>query len=592
MTMLVLVLALGATADPWRARFPDDDVVVISHETRLSIRGDGRSITWHRRVTRPLTLVGREDYSDVRIPYSASRQQVRVMRCATLLADGSVVEASAHAFNHVTPEGYGEAPDFLDCREVVVSPPAVAEGAEITLEYEVADSAVVPWFDSVIAIGERHPVLLRTVRVETHGAQSIAWATRHIEGACPTEDARSLTWVFHDLPAFPARDAGSHATGLVPCLAVSTCSDWGCMAGWWAERLPSDDQLPNELSDSLHVHLRRAVTRLDTLQAIVEAVPLRIVPAPDRRFRSCRVPSRIIETGYAEPLEAAWLLAALGRRMGFDATLCLVGDALDAGAPPASSLVPEAWVVVADSPARWMSPQGVRPSPRRDGPFAHVPLIAGGEPVIHPGPPVRRGHAVVVLTTGEDDSLSLIGSMTLSASLVPDGANPGRPEEWLAPRLKRIGKGLTPRFTCETLEEGGVAYRFEGSMPAEEAQWIDLSMAAWFGDGWIPHGSSVFDVLPRMPVTVPADVELRVVLRVEDSAGFEFFGAPESLLVGGTVASLRVRTDETGRSMRIERLLSLHAGLLDGTGVREVRDVVAAEGRRREASILVRPSTP
>ncbi|MBN1425687.1 DUF3857 domain-containing protein [Candidatus Fermentibacteria bacterium] len=587
----VLLLIVGA-ADPWQARFPEDDVVIVEHETRVSILSDGRSITWHRRVTRPLSIVGREDYSDFRIGYVIPHQTVRVIRCAALRSDGTEVQAQPHAFNLVTPGAYGTAPDFVSCRELVVSPPGVEEGVEIVVEYEVVDSTLLPWYEAVIPLGDIHPVLRRMITVDNHGSQPLAWALCNAQGCSLGTDASASSWHFNDLPAYPSKRGPSGHT-VEPRLVLSTCPSWPELAGWWAGRLPEDSLWAREAAESLGVGLRTAVTRDETLKVVVDVAraAVHLVPAPDRRFWTCRDPSRVYASGYAEPLEAAWLVAVSARSAGYDAVVCLVGDALPAGMPPVTSLLPEAWVRVRESVPRWLNLTEPRQLPRVAGPFGFLPLTVGGDPVRGADPVIRRGHAVLTLAKSGADSMRVRGSITVSASLVPDGVDRAAPDGWLGPRLKRIVKGATLAFVCERICDDDLRYRFEGAMPVGEGILIDQCMEAWFGSDWVPAGVAASDVIPRVPVLIPADVELISELRIARSEELEVICSSDSLAITTDIGSLRAATVHTPELIRMRRFCRLDAGWLDGEGILAVRRMMAEEGRRRESSVFILPSS-
>ena len=587
---LMLMLAVGGP-DPWQARFPEDAVAVVEHETRVTVHPDGHSTTWHRRVTRPLNIEGREDYSDVRIPYFAPLQTLRVLRCAARTAEGRVVEAMPHAFNPVTPAEYGSTPDFVGFREVVVSPPAVAEGAEIILEYELADSTVLPWFEAVVPIGEEHPVLTRTIRVENCRPEMMRWSLHGIEGEAG-QDSLTMWWSFTDVPAYPLAHAGPRGGMAVPRLVLSTCPEWSDVAGRFAASLAPWDQVPQEAADSLHVRLQRAATRGDTLQAVVDvaAASLRLVPAPDRRIWSCRAPERVFVTGYAEPLEAAWLIGALARHAGREGVACLVGDPLPGDSPPAAALLPESWVLVSGSPSEWLNLAGRSPLPRRDGPFAFLTLVPEGEVTQGPAPASRQGRAVLIVMPVTSDSLRLRGAIRLSAALLPAGASAGRPDDWLSSRLEQIVPRSSLSVYCNELTDTAAVYEFEGGVTIGEGITIDNSMQAWFGDGWVPPGVSVFDPPPRVQVLVPADVDLATELRIVRAHGLNVMAPEDSMTIAAGDAEVRIIATKTPASVRMIRSCRLNGGWHTRPALEEVRAVLATESRRGVSSVRIGPA--
>lgn len=585
MIALILMLAMEP-ADPWQARFPEDDVVVIEHTTRITIH-EGYSVTRHRRVTRPLTISGREDHSDIRIGYFAPRQELRALRCRTRTAAGDSLEATPHAFNVVTPHGYGTAPDFLGFREMVVSPPAVAEGVQIVLEYELVDSATVPWFEDVLPVGEAFPVMSRTISVENLTALPLRWKTLAIECGAPGRDGDAWVWSFSDIPAHPEPSRKED----VPRLAVSTCPGWADMARWFSTSGPSSAGMPPDALDSLRTHLRLAVTLHDSLRAIadVAANAFRIVPSPDRRFWACRDLDAILACGYAEPLEAAWFMASLADSARIAAHPCFVGAPLPSDAPPSVTMLPEVRVMVPGPSPYWLTHRGPSVSPAGGEGFSSLLLTSDAALSTVPAPQARWGHVVVAVTPLRADTLRFRGSIALSRSLVPADAAVSMPEEWCAPRVKRALPGSSPSFRATRLDDHEVTYEFEGSAIGEGI-WIDCGMRTWFGDGWVPGGTAAFDPPPRTRLCVPTEVELSVDLRIvrTPEVAVRCARKPSSSRGGG--ATLDVSTGHTEHAWRIVRTFALSAGWREPPEAEQMRRVFAAEGRRSESAVFIPPS--
>ena len=98
------ILAILTITSPLSRQFPLDDVVLLEHETTIILTSENTVEHRERIVSMPLTLAGREDFSDIRIPYHAMMQDLDINVCRTTRQDGSIIDAEPHAFVPVTPD--------------------------------------------------------------------------------------------------------------------------------------------------------------------------------------------------------------------------------------------------------------------------------------------------------------------------------------------------------------------------------------------------------------------------------------------------------------------------------------------------------
>ncbi len=589
LTILALILL---TSGDFVERFPYDDVVVLEHETRITILPDAKAMVWERVVSMPLTLEGREDFSDVRIPFFAPLQRIHILSCKTTSSDGAVIEAEPHAFNPVTPDGYGKAPDFVGFRELVVSPPGVEEETEIELVYVVEDSAAsFPWWEMEVAVGQIHPVLQRTVRVENRSGASLSWQLLNLEGGKPGQDSTAIWWVFKDLPAYPTRGAGPRASTVVPRLLLTTCPSWEALSAWSHSTLCQDSLLPDEFMDSLSTSIADAVSRLDSLEAVLDVVDDFVdeVPAPDRRFWICRPYARLMETGHAEPWEHSALVALLARRAGFAATVCLLGPPVSKETLPLIELLPDPVVLITGQEPLWLTENGVRKWPERHGPFSFLPLIPReAEPVLDPGIGPCTGHVVVRARAEGEDSLVFRGEIRLSAALIPAGARGGAPEKWLK---KRIASALEDpddlEFQVQGLWRGGAVYAFNGGLRLKDTFEIHGELEKLFGSAWVPPRATVFRAPARVPVLVPLPVDLTCDLRLKKADSWSVLCPEEGSVRETEIGSFEVRIEAGEGERRIVRHLRLLSGWFDEDGMHQVRELLSLEGQRATKSVMI-----
>lgn len=591
---LLIGVALFAATEEFASRFPEDDLVVKNHETRITLLADGKARVWQRRVTRPLTLYGREEFSDYRIPYFAPLQTVRMIACKGIDADGKGVEAEPHAFNPVTPQGYGRAPDFVRFRELVVSPPGVAEDVDIINEWVVEDSAAVfPWYEASITLGERHPVLLRTVRIENLSGQPLRWQVQNVEGGQPGQDSTAVWWTFRDLPAYPTSGAGPLAESIVPRLLLTTCPSWEALSSWCYASTSTDSLAPSDVVDSLSAKMKKAVTRRDSLDYLAEVVRdvTLLVPSPKRRFWMCRPFNRIMETGRAEPWEICSLLAALGRSTGYQTTVCLVGPPLARETLPVLDLFDKSMVLVGGEPTSWLDRDGTYDVPWRAGAFSVLPFHSqGGEITSDPGVGPAVGTARFLFLSAGDDSLQVKGYISLSGVLIPEDVDKGDPADWLKARLSAVvGEGCVSDIVPEVLGPERCVYRFEGGLRVEERTEIDGHLEGIFGDDWIPPGSARHRTMPRVPIHIPEPIDLAVEVRIEQSELWTVLYPGDPVMKDEKPGRLVIETTSRDGQIIVRRALELYPGWLDQSAVEAVRLLLAVEGQTATRMVIMKP---
>ena len=590
---LLIGAALFTATEDFAGRFPEDDLIVVSHETRITLLKGGKAHTWQRRVTRPLTLYGREEYTDFRIPYFAPLQTVKMISCEAVDAEGNVVPAKPHAFNPVTPHGYGQAPDFVGFRELVVSPPGAAEETDIVNEWVVEDSAAVfPWYEANIALGERHPVLLRTVRVENLSGQPFRWRAVNVEAGKPGQDSTAVWWTFRDLPAYPTAGVGSLAETIVPRLLMTTCPSWEALSSWCFASVSADTKAPAEMADTLSVRIKRAVTRRDSLECLAGVVQdaSLSVPSPDRRFWLCRPFSRVMETGRAEPWETCSLLAVLGRSVGFQTTVCLVGPPLSKESLPILDLFDKPMVLVSGEDPLWLDRDGTHAAPWRSGGCSVLHFLPnGGEIMSDPGVGPAVGSARFLFLPAGEDSLEVKGYVSLSGVLIPADAERGDPAEWLKPRLLAvIGDCCVSDIIPDELGQQRCVYRFEGGLRVEDRAEIDGHLEGLFGTEWMPPRSTRHSTMPRVPIPVPEPIDLTVEIRVVLPDDWSALYPAQPVIREKEPGRLRVETVARDDQVTVRRGLELDSGWLDQSAVKALRALLALEGQMATRLLVLR----
>jgi len=588
----IALLALMTVSSSLPQQYPLDDVVILEHDTEIILTSENTVEHRERIVSTPLTLGGREDYSDIRIPYFAPMQTLEIHLCRTTRSDGSTIDAEPHAFVPVTPHGYGNAPDFIGFKEMVISPPGVEEGSKTELEYTIIDSiSRYPWWEQSIVVGIRHPVLERTIRIEHPKDISLYWKSIHVNTDAHLRDSTSVQWSFKNLSAYPTGGLGPLTAARIPRLDITTCPSWEAAANWVFSELISGRMLPEEAADSLNNELESAITTEDTLRSVHRVVEMftGFLPTSDLRFRHPRPLQRILETGYADEWEYLAFSAAALRYCNIEAIPCLVGPPIKDDRPPLLAPLNSYWFRVSGQEQCWLGTAGLRTWPVRYGDFSFLPIVEKeGNVINEAGAGVRTGTLRCKIIAEAEDSISIRGEVLISTSLVPPARNAGSPESWLSNRLESLVDSLESiTITVLEVHDKEARYAFSGACRIGAVSTIHLNFEDIFGSEWVPPRTTSYSAPPRLPVVVPLSVDLSMDIRIRPDESWHVIPPSDETSVHSIISyGSSVAADP--EEIRITRDISLISGVYDDEKIKELRKMMSVEGRNsgRNAYIL------
>ncbi len=245
-----LVLSLLA---PWTGYSSDGSV--ISRQLTITIGHDGIVRQRVRVETRLDSLFATQALADPRIRFERATQELGILKAATLLPNGTVLDAPSRALNTSVPDAAAQCPAFSSLTEVVVSFVAVEPGVVTLLEYEIVDKTPrTGHFEYLAELASELPTRSATLTVRVPGRSHFDWLalgdTRSLVAAEPLlERADSVySWTAADLPPLSA-PPGSPLPDDRPRLLVSTAESWEALLAPLIEALapppaPSADPPP------------------------------------------------------------------------------------------------------------------------------------------------------------------------------------------------------------------------------------------------------------------------------------------------------------------------------------------------------------
>jgi hypothetical protein len=324
LTLLALAEAPPDLAEADR-RFPDADAVILRWTQSFTSLEDGTRVRRdHRHVLlRDARAYGR--YADQRIDWRDSTDRLTIHTARTWLPGGGTLDVPHYAVNLASPGDVAGWPAFADWRQTIVSFMGLAPGAVVELDYEIAQTpGATPFFAGELRVGERDPTVWREVSFASPPSRPI-----RAVGLDLPPLAGEGRWVLGPVDAWPDEPRGPHWLAAAPRIRFTDAQDAAAFArsfldpasaaagpdeavAKFARDAAGDDPDPETRLKGLAERLRAGFTVLDSPRAWAA--------------RSCRPAGESLDSGYGNPLEAAALLAAGARSLGFSVRLRLALD--------------------------------------------------------------------------------------------------------------------------------------------------------------------------------------------------------------------------------------------------------------------------
>ncbi len=221
---------------PDASRWPNASKATLLDLADITVRPNGTARTVTRQAIKIFTNLGREEESEVRVPYNAAFESVTIIRARTIRPDGSVLNVRPADIRTAKPSEYD------DARVISISMPGVQPGCIIEYEY-VTDqrSSQMPghfWTQWYFQAGT-DPVLLTRLTVRTPKDMVLQRRLRN-SGIQPTvrpaADGKTIVnvWEQRNVAPFELEPMMPPAETLLPKLTLSTIPDWDSIARWYA----------------------------------------------------------------------------------------------------------------------------------------------------------------------------------------------------------------------------------------------------------------------------------------------------------------------------------------------------------------------
>ena len=247
LTIIALALAVTvALGDQWRdvdvesliqgapgtEEYPDASALILMLQEMTEVAPDGSLVTTRNRLTKVLTLRGRERYSNQSFLYDTDRTTLELVRGVTVRKSGRVVEVEEDGINDVTPAFLEGATTYANVLQRVVSFPVAGPGS--TMDSQTREERIPSEdgsFSGIEYLGTTDPILEAefTLRypegIEAPGKAVFAGDLGNVE---MHEASASGEWSVRaeDVPALVEEEFMPAATELFPRVFYSSYGDW------------------------------------------------------------------------------------------------------------------------------------------------------------------------------------------------------------------------------------------------------------------------------------------------------------------------------------------------------------------------------
>ncbi|MAT38954.1 MAG: hypothetical protein CL946_05050 [Ectothiorhodospiraceae bacterium] len=439
--ILIAVVILSASAVAQQNPQADAEYLNMRYEYTLS-RDGSVTMTYSHALKLYTGFAFTRQYGETFIVYNPEWQSLEVTKSTTEMADGSMVESPANAFNEVLPRFAHNITPYLHLREMVVTHTGLEPDATINLEYTVTTKpGFIPGLMDRVLLAQRSPVRTAEVVVRVPEGTPLQYQLRNYGEADPTQSKANgydvYTWMLSDIPLVAVEDHQPSMWEFCPVLAFSTASFDDIVKH--AADPASADEITAVMEQGAKAAVEDAADDIAKLSALQKYLHTHVATMGGGLAHTGYLPQTAKQTfarASGSPLDKAVLFGALCKAVGVKAIPALISDShVGEGDPiPCLAEFTQAGVLYEGKVFDASSVQHTLADVDIDG-HAYLPLQRGTSPVIY-----QAGRHNVV--TKSDWTITGTGLLTGRTAVEAAGA-PGselNPEAFGKTAVRRLSK--------------------------------------------------------------------------------------------------------------------------------------------------------
>ncbi len=221
---------------PGLEEYPDASALFLKIQKLIDISEDGAVSVKRNTLTKVLTLMGREEYSNMSYIYDSDAERISLVKGVTVRSTGRAVEVEEDAVNDVTPAFLEGASIYANVLQKVVSFPVAGRDATMELQLlEERDPTVDGRVSGIEYFAAADPIAHKEVRI--NAPRDTKLQTELVPGWVGFQGdvrERGDRWEVRDVPGVTLEEHTLAATELYPKLLYSSYESWGDVAAFFA----------------------------------------------------------------------------------------------------------------------------------------------------------------------------------------------------------------------------------------------------------------------------------------------------------------------------------------------------------------------
>ncbi len=246
----IALLASVACADQWMdtdierlmenapglEEYPDASAVFLKIQKLIDVDADGAVDVRRNSLTRILTLMGREQYSNQSFIYNSDIEKLELVKGITVRKTGRIVEVEEDAVNDITPAFLEGATMYSNVLQKVISFPVAGRGSTMELQlHETREPATDGGFSGIEYFAAPDPILEKEVRLNVPSDMTVT--SEIVPGWVGFEGEATMGenhWAVRDVPAVVLEEHTLPTRELYPRVLYSSYDSWADAAAFFA----------------------------------------------------------------------------------------------------------------------------------------------------------------------------------------------------------------------------------------------------------------------------------------------------------------------------------------------------------------------
>ncbi len=313
---------------PDKETYPEASALFLYLQEMTDVAEDGSLTTTRNKLTRVLTLMGRERHSNQSFLYDTERTTIELKHGVTVRKTGREVAVEEDGINDITPAFLEGATIYANVLEKVISFPVAGPGSTMDLQTLTTTAPAKDGsFSAVEYAGDTDPLLVSefTLRYPT-GTYSPTYSTFEgllgdIEFSEESGDGE-LTFTFRDVPALVEEGNMPPRNELLPHVMYSSYGSWDEPAAFLADAFYPHVETDGAIADHVAELCGSAASDEDKMRIIFLDVAQNVRNVHLSLGIAGYEPndaSTVLSNKYADTRDKAVLLTSMLRAAGIEA---------------------------------------------------------------------------------------------------------------------------------------------------------------------------------------------------------------------------------------------------------------------------------